>query len=422
MMYSQILQRKLIKRMLLRLKMTTDGLYNPADFEYKATEASQKSVQSQSIYSISSKFTTGSCSDPIEICSPGPSQWSDDDDDSFGLPPPGMVKKSKTVRPAPKWKKQYNNYDDESSFGQDDSDIHQLSSAPKAQINHAVKPPDANLKWGWTLEIIVDNGETQRPTTGKGKLQKHKIFNTLKDELHVPCRKDGLGVADYWFVAKNKGQSLVLPILIERKSANDLSASLKDGRFADQKYRMKRARQDRLEQSGQPTFLIYLVEGNLNYEGIGVAPGVTTGAMNYSLFICETDGLRIMETKDIRDTCRQLRELFKAIVDHVRDFGNEIELLSFCNYNNFQNYKKKYDKDSVTNPHIASELFATMLMSQNGISHVKAEKIVKYFPTLPQLMEKYESLDAESGKKLLQKCGLGPKRSEKLYNLFRIRF
>lgn len=74
--------------------------------------------------------------------------------------------------------------------------------------------------------------------------------------LNVPFEIRHLKIGDFvWICRERQSQKeLVLPYIIERKRMDDFGASIKDGRFHEQKFRLK--------QSGIQN-LIYLVE---NYE------------------------------------------------------------------------------------------------------------------------------------------------------------
>jgi ERCC4-type nuclease len=59
----------------------------------------------------------------------------------------------------------------------------------------------------------------------------------------IPFRTQNLPVADYIFVLREPGdtaeQGLVLPLLIERKTADDVGTSMKDGRMTTQKQKLR---------------------------------------------------------------------------------------------------------------------------------------------------------------------------------------
>ena len=76
-----------------------------------------------------------------------------------------------------------------------------------------------------------------------------------------------LNVGDFLWIARNKtdkSKEYVLPYIIERKRVDDLSSSIKDGRFHEQKFRLK--------QCGIKS-IIYLIEAQprtKNFAGGGI--------------------------------------------------------------------------------------------------------------------------------------------------------
>lgn len=73
-----------------------------------------------------------------------------------------------------------------------------------------------------------------------------------------------LNVGDFVWVARhktNKNQELVLPYIVERKRMDDLGHSIKDGRFHEQKFRLKKC--------GVPN-VYYLIEKYGNDKHVGL--------------------------------------------------------------------------------------------------------------------------------------------------------
>lgn len=68
-----------------------------------------------------------------------------------------------------------------------------------------------------------------------------------------------MNVGDFTWIArcKSSGRELVLPYIVERKRIDDLSGSVNDGRFREQKFRLKRSGIENI---------IYMVEHRPGYE------------------------------------------------------------------------------------------------------------------------------------------------------------
>lgn len=90
-------------------------------------------------------------------------------------------------------------------------------------------------------------------------------------------------------------QTLILPYVVERKRADDLASSIKDGRFHEQKHRLEKCLL-------QP---IYLMEtyGNGDW-------GLTEGALTQALANTQiTNNFLIQQTSSIKDTCAYLTHM-----------------------------------------------------------------------------------------------------------------
>ena len=88
------------------------------------------------------------------------------------------------------------------------------------------------------VNLIIDNRERE-------------LIELAKDKIQFESKS--LDVGDILFTDENNETIL----LIERKTVNDLKASICDGRAREQKARMLNCGID-------PSRIIYLVEGNLN--------------------------------------------------------------------------------------------------------------------------------------------------------------
>ncbi|XP_014471574.1 PREDICTED: crossover junction endonuclease MUS81, partial [Dinoponera quadriceps] len=102
-----------------------------------------------------------------------------------------------------------------------------------------------------TFDIIL-LVDTQETCGGKGKSQYDSTLIELT-QLDVMFEVRCLKVGDFAWIAKCRktNDELILPYIVERKRMDDLSASIIDGRFYEQKFRLK--------QSGIEN-LIYIVE------------------------------------------------------------------------------------------------------------------------------------------------------------------
>lgn len=131
--------------------------------------------------------------------------------------------------------------------------------------------------------------------------------------IKVPYVVKHLKVGDYTWVCREKTtkKELVLPYIIERKRVDDFGSSIKDGRFHEQKFRLK--------QCGLQN-LIYLVEsyGQNNHTGLPLTT-LQQAATNTLV----QDGFSVKFTDNLRGTAEYLscmtgilNNMYKVCVSH----------------------------------------------------------------------------------------------------------
>uniref|UniRef100_A0A182S9Q6 Crossover junction endonuclease MUS81 n=1 Tax=Anopheles maculatus TaxID=74869 RepID=A0A182S9Q6_9DIPT len=105
--------------------------------------------------------------------------------------------------------------------------------------------------------LLVDTCET----IGKSKSSLDRTLQQLTQHS-IAHEVRRLSVGDFvWIVKDDGGREFLLPYVLERKRIDDLASSIKDGRFHEQKFRLK--------QCGLPN-VIYLVEHLGNNRQVGV--------------------------------------------------------------------------------------------------------------------------------------------------------
>lgn len=97
-------------------------------------------------------------------------------------------------------------------------------------------------------------------------------------------------------------------VVIERKTINDLSQSIKDGRYSDQKYRMC----DVYERSQ----LMYIIEGNVFTPFV---PDIVKGAVINTLI---RDDIKIVPVQNMNETIEMLCELYKRFDKDANKYIN----------------------------------------------------------------------------------------------------
>lgn len=115
------------------------------------------------------------------------------------------------------------------------------------------------------------------------------LIRALKNRK-VDCEVRNLKIGDFAWICRDyqSHKELVLPYIIERKRMDDFASSIKDGRFHEQKFRLK--------QSGIQN-LIYLVEKFGDDEHLGmpsssIYQAATNTAIQDKFCVKYTDGLK----------------------------------------------------------------------------------------------------------------------------------
>ncbi|XP_060758672.1 crossover junction endonuclease MUS81 [Neoarius graeffei] len=279
-------------------------------------------------------------------------------------------------------------------------------------------------------------------TTGGSALRKQELVKELqRNGVAFDIRK--LNVGDFLWVAREKvapvpGQlhppvpkELVLDYIIERKRIDDLCGSIIDGRFREQKFRLKRCGLHKpiylVEQCGSAAAHLSLPESTLQQAIVNTQV---------------VDNFFVKRVQDVKESAAYLtvmtrylqklyqnrtlyfrsRELERDGECGVEKGGRESEnpcclLMSFTEFN-YGALKSKCQT--------VREVFARQLMQISGISGDKAAAILKHYSTVSSLLNAYSqcSTDAEREKLLSSikygrlKRNIGPALSRTVYQLY----
>ncbi|XP_071315910.1 crossover junction endonuclease MUS81 isoform X2 [Trachinotus anak] len=298
------------------------------------------------------------------------------------------------------------------------------------------RKPNGGCLLPGTYEIIlcVDFIET----TGGSSHRKQELVKELqRNGVNFDVRK--LNVGDFLWVAREKvapvpgqlraptGRELVLDYIIERKRMDDLCGSIIDGRFREQKFRLKRCGLRRpvylVEECGTAASHLSLPEATLQQAIVNTQV---------------VDGFFVKRVQDVRESAAYLtvmtRYLTKLYQDRTLicrsrqlegDEGSDEEergapscsLISFAEFN-YGAVKNKCQT--------VREVFARQLMQISGLSGDKAAAILEQYSTPHSLLTAYEHCASEAEKeKLLSsirygklKRNLGPALSRTVYQLY----
>lgn len=174
--------------------------------------------------------------------------------------------------------------------------------------------------------------------------REHALIERLRAEK-VEFEVRHLSLAD--IMIENNG----VTALIERKRTDDFAASITDGRWREQKARLK--------ESG--CMVIYIIEGSLHGQS---KPATTLASAMWNTML--RDNMSVLQTRGIEDTSFHLQVLAKKIGIEIKGGGSGMRsLLS----------KRKRKQDNA---------FQLMLMAL-GLSEKISAALVSRYPTLKDL-------------------------------------
>ncbi|XP_012280627.1 crossover junction endonuclease MUS81 isoform X2 [Orussus abietinus] len=251
----------------------------------------------------------------------------------------------------------------------------------------------------FNVVLLVDTRETDggktRPT--------HDVTLIELTQTKVLFEVRSLKIGDFAWIAKSKdtGEELVLPYIVERKRIDDLGASIKDGRFHEQKFRLK--------QSGIKN-IIYMIEsyGNNQYTGLPIS-SILQASINSSV----QDGFTVKYTDSHRESMQYLAMVTKLLTEKFQKIHLEECKKNYPVTTNVDNYKiylvafKDFNKSSSKLKNFkVKQMFIRQLLQLKGVSVEKALAIVDKYTT-PKLLVTALTNAGPEGEKLLANIKAG---------------
>jgi len=237
-----------------------------------------------------------------------------------------------------------------------------------------------------------------------------KCLSIIQENIKVEFQlsKEVLPLGDI-FIKTPNDNSL---ILIERKSLSDLLASIKDGRYEEQSYRL-------IHSSGIPRHsIIYIIEGSLSQLRNPTEKKIVYSSIT-SLNVFK--GFTVLRTNNVNETAEYIlnmaNKLSRNILKNVFPYYSQLQNFNNVNENimnndennnivdgeqpiitnqmttieptvaNYCSVVKKVKKDNVT-PENIGEIILCQIPS---ISAVTAISVMKRFSTFPNLMKELQT-------------------------------
>lgn len=285
-----------------------------------------------------------------------------------------------------------------------DENIECVNEADDIELQTFTWPPGT-----FDLMLLIDNREV------KSRTSRDYIFNQLASS-GISIEQRSLELGDFIWIAKKKAQhrtgspddseEVVLDLLIERKTEDDLLHSITDGRFVEQKQRIN---------SSGIVNRIYLLE---RYEGLDTAAfgeAKFKAAINHTQLV---DNLFLRYTQNLEESIKfiislhqDLQKQFNTSPVHVAFIKNNTSVRraslltamhrqSQVDHHRYLMTYECYSTINSKNGNLSlSELFQKQLLAIRSMSVEKASQIVHRFPTPMTLYQMYASLPDDQSRK-----------------------
>ena len=197
-------------------------------------------------------------------------------------------------------------------------------------------------------------------------------MNLLFREHSHEIETENLALGDIILLNNEREEKVVF----ERKSLYDLASSIKDGRYAEQSFRLNECQQHNHN-------IIYVIEGDL--ERYNPTKGRMDKKTLYSALITLNyfKGFSVIRTKNINETC-------ELIINFADKLGREPKKTSYYDQNkvekevNYCEVMKKQKKNNITPENIGEIMLSTI----PGVSNKSAISIMKEYKTIKNLIAK----------------------------------
>ena len=197
-------------------------------------------------------------------------------------------------------------------------------------------------------------------------------MNLLFKEHSHEIETENLPLGDIILLNDNREEK----VIFERKSLYDLASSIKDGRYAEQSFRLNECQQHNHN-------IVYVIEGDL--ERYNPTKGRMDKKILYSALITLNyfKGFSVIRTKNINETC-------ELIINFADKLGRESKKTSYYDENkvekevNYCEVMKKQKKNNITPENIGEIILSTI----PGVSNKSAISIMREYKTIKNLIEK----------------------------------
>lgn len=209
------------------------------------------------------------------------------------------------------------------------------------------------------------------------------------EEKGISCEVLSLALGDVLWAVCDKKKRLnrqpqdlhLVNYIIERKKISDLIESIKDGRYLEQKYRLKKCPIQNV---------LYLVEGNMSRT---VHEMITDGSVPSAIAATEsTDSFLVHQTRDIDHTIDVLSQLTNIFQEKVssEDFNPQTSELT-KHLPTLSQFSDEWGKNMELSPEVT---FGKQLQMILGISMEKSMAIIEIYKSMFDLNSAYDKCNS----------------------------
>ncbi|BDD62546.1 Crossover junction endonuclease mus81 [Monascus purpureus] len=287
-------------------------------------------------------------------------------------------------------------------------------SSADETVDPIILPPNT-----FTVQLVLDTREVRTPK------DRDYIANELVKKGITPHVR-ALELGDAMWVAKfhdptflsrygEEGDEVMLDWIVERKRLDDLVGSIKDGRFHEQKFRLRR--------SGIKNIVYLIEEFNITHDSH------SANALKYQEMVASAiastqvvNGYFVKKTLNLDDSIRYLARMTLLLREKYESPttqpANRLALIRSYQLSSTQSYLATLERlraqdsstvHAVTFPTFSAltsksdtltlrDVFLKMLMCTRGVTGEKALEIQRRWQTPRQLVEAFEALERSDSK------------------------
>lgn len=230
------------------------------------------------------------------------------------------------------------------------------------------------------IDLFIDSREKNLL-----KIIIERDLDNYKDKINIHNKQ--LDIGDIQIILDNN------LFIFERKTTNDLLASINDGRYREQKARLK---------SSNARSITYIIEGDNITSSKNKNQKKLTSVYYNSIY---RDGINVLFMKDVNDTATFLLLLSTKMIDKPENYLGNIEEKEYIDVCKIKTEKKmNIDKDNC---------YLLQLSQIPSISKELAKKIKDIYPSLMVLITSLK----DNGETILTKIdGIGKTKAKTIYD------